>query len=259
MARVEKPWLFFLSLMDLPVQAEVVDQVGAGDQADKPLAFLNDAHEDNPALGLRGLRALRASEDILREQLTALANADKATEADLWVMAPMVSTVEETQYFVTIAKEYGIKTAGVMIEVPGAALRTEHVLRDCDFGSLGTNDLSQYTMAADRMATPLVHLTDPWQPAVLQLVSVTAAAGQRAGKPVALVNLGPTRADPKAQWRWRAPVSEALAWLEAHRTAAGALPEKVLADGAPAGPAPLAWTCALILLATASRAETPPS
>ena len=50
-----------------------------------------------------------------------------------------------------------------------------------------------------------------------------------------------------------------LAWLEAHRTAAGALPEKVLADGSPAGPAPLAWTCALILLATASRAETPPS
>ena len=50
-----------------------------------------------------------------------------------------------------------------------------------------------------------------------------------------------------------------LAWLEAHRTAAGALPEKVLADGAPAGPAPLAWTCALILLATASRTEAPPS
>jgi phosphotransferase system enzyme I (PtsI) len=92
--------------------------------ADKPLAFLNDAHEDNPALGLRAC-ALRASEDILREQLTALANADKATEADLWVMAPMVSTVEETEYFVALAKDYGIKTAGVMVEVP-SALRPTH-------------------------------------------------------------------------------------------------------------------------------------
>src|SRR5690606_26629791 len=75
----------------------VVRMLDAG--ADKPLAFLNDAHEENPALGLRGLRALRASEDILREQLTALAEADAATSADLWVMAPMVTTVEETAYF----------------------------------------------------------------------------------------------------------------------------------------------------------------
>ena len=86
--------------------------------------------EDNPALGLRGLRALRASEDILREQLTALANADKATSADLWVMAPMVSTVEETEYFVALAKDYGIKTAGVMVEVPSAALMADRVLAD---------------------------------------------------------------------------------------------------------------------------------
>jgi len=76
-------------LQAFPGKKVVVRALDAG--ADKPLAFLNDAHEENPALGLRGLRALRASEDILREQLTALANADAATEADLWVMAPMVS------------------------------------------------------------------------------------------------------------------------------------------------------------------------
>jgi phosphotransferase system enzyme I (PtsI) len=111
----------------VPGKKVVVRALDAG--ADKPLAFLNDAHEDNPALGLRGLRALRASEDILREQLTALANADKATEADLWVMAPMVSTVEETEYFVALAKDYGIKTAGVMVEVPSPRSGRPHPRR----------------------------------------------------------------------------------------------------------------------------------
>ena len=75
----------------------VVRVLDAG--ADKPLSFLNDAHEENPALGLRGIRALRHSEVILREQLTALAAADAATDAELWVMAPMIATVEETRYF----------------------------------------------------------------------------------------------------------------------------------------------------------------
>src|SRR5690606_4208541 len=70
-------------LSAFPGKKVVVRVLDAG--ADKPLAFLNDAHEENPALGLRGIRALRASEDILREQLTALAEADAATDADLWV------------------------------------------------------------------------------------------------------------------------------------------------------------------------------
>ncbi len=85
--------------------------------ADKPLSFLNDADEENPALGLRGLRALRANEQILRDQLTALAQADAATDADLWVMAPMVSTVEEARYFTALGRELGLKTVGVMVEV----------------------------------------------------------------------------------------------------------------------------------------------
>ena len=128
-------------LQAFPGQKVVVRVLDAG--ADKPLAFLNDAHEENPALGLRGLRALRASEDILREQLTALAEADAATEADVWVMAPMVSNVEETHYFVDLAREYGIKTAGVMVEVPSSALMADRILRHADFASIGTNDLTQ--------------------------------------------------------------------------------------------------------------------
>ena len=179
-------------LQAFPGKKVVVRALDAG--ADKPLAFLNDAHEDNPALGLRGLRALRASEDILREQLTALANADKATSADLWVMAPMVSTVEETEYFVALAKDYGIKTAGVMVEVPSAALMADRVLAEADFASIGTNDLTQYTMAADRLLGSVASYQDPWHPAVLRLIQATADGGKRNGKPVGIC--GEAAADP---------------------------------------------------------------
>ena len=173
-------------------QKVVVRMLDAG--ADKPLAFLNDAHEENPALGLRGLRSLRASEDILREQLTALAEADAATDADLWVMAPMVTTVEETKYFTDLAREYGLKTAGVMIEVPASALLADRVLAHADFASIGTNDLTQYTMAADRMLGSVAGFQDPWHPAVLRLVGEVGAAGARTGKPVGIC--GEAAADP---------------------------------------------------------------
>lgn len=162
--------------------------------ADKPLPFLNDAHEENPALGLRGLRALRASEDILREQLTALAEADAATEADLWVMAPMVSTVEETEYFVALAREYGIRTAGVMVEVPSSALLADRILAHADFASIGTNDLTQYTLAADRLLGSVASFQDPWHPAVLRLIREVGEAGRAAGKPVGIC--GEAAADP---------------------------------------------------------------
>lgn len=162
--------------------------------ADKPLPFLNDAHEENPALGLRGLRALRASEDILREQLTALAEADAATEADLWVMAPMVSTVEETEYFVALAREYGIRTAGVMVEVPSSALLADRILARADFASIGTNDLTQYTLAADRLLGSVASFQDPWHPAVLRLIREVGEAGRAAGKPVGIC--GEAAADP---------------------------------------------------------------
>ena len=179
-------------LSAFPGKKVVVRALDAG--ADKPLAFLNDAHEENPALGLRGLRALRASEDILREQLTALAQADAATEADLWVMAPMVSTVEETEYFVAMAKDYGIKTAGVMVEVPSSALLADQVLSIADFASIRTNDLTQYTLAADRLLGSVASFQDPWHPAVLRLIKFTADGGAAHGKPVGIC--GEAAADP---------------------------------------------------------------
>ncbi|MDF2575354.1 MAG: ptsP [Agromyces sp.] len=157
----------------------VVRVLDAG--ADKPLSFLNSAHEENPALGLRGIRALRHTEVILREQLTALAAADAATDAEVWVMAPMVATVEETRYFTALAKELGVRVAGVMVETPSAALIADRVLAACDFASIGTNDLTQYTMAADRLLGTVANLQDPWHPAVLRLIGEVGAAGAEVG------------------------------------------------------------------------------
>lgn len=170
----------------------VVRVLDAG--ADKPLSFLNDAHEENPALGLRGIRALRHSEVILREQLTALAAADAATDADLWVMAPMIATVEETRYFTRLCDELGIKVAGVMVETPSAALVAEHILKVADFASIGTNDLTQYTMAADRLLGTVANLQDAWHPSVLRLVGHVGDAGRIDGRPVGIC--GEAAADP---------------------------------------------------------------
>lgn len=179
-------------LAAFPGKKVVVRALDAG--ADKPLPFLTDKDEENPALGRRGLRALRNHEQVLRDQLTALAQADAATEADLWVMAPMVADAEETEYFVDLARELGIRTAGVMAEVPSLALMAEQVLRSADFVSIGTNDLTQYTLAADRMLGTVAHYQDPWHPAVLRLVAQLGAAGADAGKAVGIC--GEAAADP---------------------------------------------------------------
>ena len=116
-----------------------------------------------------------------------------ATGTEAWVMAPMVATVAEAEDFAGKVHARGLK-AGVMVEVPSAALLAHRMLEVVDFLSIGTNDLTQYTMAADRMATDLAHLTDPWQPAVLQLIAITAEAGRRDGKPVGVC--GEAAADP---------------------------------------------------------------
>src|SRR5699024_3467020 len=81
-----------------------------------------------------------------------------------------------------------------MVEVPATALRASSVLEHCDFLSIGTNDLGQYTFAADRMAGELAGLLDPWQPALLDLIAATAAAGSAAGKPVGVC--GEAASDP---------------------------------------------------------------
>lgn len=170
----------------------VVRSLDAG--ADKPLAFANQPGEANPALGMRGYRLDRFHHDLLDDQLRALSVAARDTAADVWVMAPMIATAAEASAFTTTARRHGLPVAGVMIEVPAAALRAAHILEHADFVSLGTNDLSQYTFAADRQLGDLAPLLDPWQPALLHLVSLTATAAVAAGKPVSVC--GEAASDP---------------------------------------------------------------
>lgn len=160
----------------------VVRTLDAG--ADKPLPFLNQETEPNPALGIRGLRTARRSPNVLTDQLTALARAQQATGAVVWVMAPMVATAAEAKGFTDLAHQHGLPVAGAMVEIPSAALRAADLLEYTDFLSIGTNDLAQYTLAADRMAGELADLLDPWQPALLELIRMTADAGLAVGKSV---------------------------------------------------------------------------
>jgi phosphotransferase system enzyme I (PtsI) len=170
----------------------VVRTLDAG--ADKQLAFANLGPEENPALGRRGLRLSAERPDLLDTQLSALATAAQATSADVRVMAPMVATPDEAAWFARRVRENGIPSVGVMIEVPAAALRARHVLAEVDFASIGTNDLAQYTLAADRMQGELATLLDPWQPAVLDLVAATCDGGRNTGTPIGVC--GEAAADP---------------------------------------------------------------
>jgi phosphotransferase system enzyme I (PtsI) len=162
--------------------------------SDKPIAFLQLQPEENPALGVRGLRLAMTDRTHLVDQLTALGRAQRATGVRLRVMAPMVSTAEEAREFVGTARAAGLAEVGVMIEVPAAALRATDILAAVDFVSIGTNDLSQYTFAADRMVSSLGHLLDPWQPALLDLIATVGSAAQAAAKPVGVC--GEAAADP---------------------------------------------------------------
>jgi phosphotransferase system enzyme I (PtsI) len=169
----------------------VIRTLDAG--SDKPLKFAGHPDEANPALGVRGIRIAEGNPGLLQRQLKAIAAAAQRTGNQPWVMAPMIATSEEAESFAAQARSHGL-TAGVMIEVPAAALLADRILEYVDFLSIGTNDLAQYTMAADRMSAELAKLTDPWQPAVLALVAMAVRAGAAAGKPVGVC--GEAAADP---------------------------------------------------------------
>jgi len=154
--------------------------------ADKPLPFVPTSIDENPALGMRGLRLYGVMPRIIADQLTAIAQAARMTRTDVWVMAPMVSTPSEAAWFYELAHSVGIPHVGAMIEVPGAALQASHVLDACDFASLGTNDLSQYLFAADRLNGGLADLLDAWQPALWQITKIAADAGAASGKPIGM-------------------------------------------------------------------------
>jgi len=159
----------------------VVRVLDAG--ADKPLDFLTPADEPNPALGVRGLRTLLDHPEVLRGQLAALARAAEGLPVYLEVMAPMVADRADAREFAEACRAAGLRAkAGAMVEIPSAALRARSVLQEVEFLSLGTNDLAQYTFAADRQVGAVSRLQDPWQPALLDLVSLSAEAARAEGK-----------------------------------------------------------------------------
>lgn len=179
-------------LAQFPGKKVVIRLLDAG--ADKPLPFLTPEDEPNPALGLRGLRTLAQHKAVLEGQLKALAAADAQTDADLWVMAPMVADEWEAEYFTKLGKSFGLKFVGSMAEVPSIAVMADKVSQVTDFVSIGTNDLTQYTLAADRTLGSVSNYQTAWHPAVLRVIKMICEAGKKNGMPVGVC--GEAAADP---------------------------------------------------------------
>ena len=168
----------------------IIRTIDAG--SDKPVPFLNSLKEENPALGVRGWRLIRQFPQVIHDQIKAIALAQEKTDCDVWVMAPMIDTKQEAQEFAQIARSNGIKKVGVMIETPSAAIISDQIFSVVDFASLGTNDLTQYVMAADRLDSRLSDLTNSWNPAVLRMIELIGK--NRQTKPLGVC--GEAGADP---------------------------------------------------------------
>ncbi len=158
---------------------------------DKPLEYLPLPAETNPALGLRGVRTALAHPDLMRTQLRAAMRVTPFGVVRLLI--PMVTDLAEIMSVRRVIAELsadlnlpGNIALGAMIETPAAALTAAALLREVDFLSIGSNDLTQYTLAMDRGHSQLARRTDALHPAVLQLIAAAASAGNAAGKLVAV-------------------------------------------------------------------------
>ncbi|MEZ4513254.1 MAG: phosphoenolpyruvate--protein phosphotransferase [Chloroflexota bacterium] len=190
------------ALHNQPVIVRTLDIGG-----DKPLPYINVPHEDNPFLGERGIRLCLNRPDLLRQQLRAILRA--ASHGTLRIMFPMVADLGEWHAAKNMVAEVQEEIArhdatqgetavslGIMIEIPAAALMADAFAPEVDFFSIGTNDLTQYTLAMDRMHPVLAKQADGLHPAVLRLIHTTAEAAHRAGKWVGVC--GELGADPHA-------------------------------------------------------------
>ncbi|UYZ13785.1 phosphoenolpyruvate--protein phosphotransferase [Brevibacillus sp. WF146] len=173
---------------------------------DKHLAYMNLPQEMNPFLGFRAIRLCLEQQDLFRTQLRALLRA--SAYGNLKIMFPMIATLEEfRQAKAVLAEEKqalldkGIAVSdrlevGIMIEIPAAALIADQFAKEVDFFSIGTNDLIQYTMAADRMNERVSYLYQPYHPAVLRLIHRVIQAAHAEGKWVGMC--GEMAGDPVA-------------------------------------------------------------
>ena len=168
-------------MVDRPLTIRTLDVGG-----DKPLQYLPLPKEENPFLGVRGIRVGFMNQTILREQLRAILRVK--TKGKLNIMFPMVAMVEEFRLAKQILEEERVKlgaakpAVGIMIEVPSAALLADAFAKECDFFSIGTNDLTQYTLAMDRGHEGLAKQVDGLHPSVLKLIEMTVVAAHRYGR-----------------------------------------------------------------------------
>jgi len=163
---------------------------------DKPVPYLKIGKEDNPFLGYRAIRYCLDHPEVFRPQLRALLRA--SVFGNLKIMFPMIASVEEllsakahVEAVRVELKNEGVTVAdkipvGIMIEIPSAALVSDHLARECDFLSIGTNDLIQYTVAVDRLNENVQELYDPFHPGVLRLIQTVITNAHAAGKKVSM-------------------------------------------------------------------------
>lgn len=190
-------------MKDLPVTIRTLD-IGGEKLA---VALQNDVGSGpNPALGLRGVRLSLRREDLLETQLAAILRA--SLHGKVRVLVPMVVTVGEMtrvrQIYTKVADRLRcdghalpqtLPPLGAMIEIPAAALSIDALARECEFFAIGTNDLTQYTLAIDRSDDQVAHLYDPLHPAILRLIYEAAKAAARTGIPMSVC--GEMAGDPR--------------------------------------------------------------
>jgi phosphoenolpyruvate-protein phosphotransferase len=183
----------------------VIRTLDAG--SDKPLPSLDTLvpdlpDEQNPALGVRGIRLQLLAKDLLATQLRAMLRASRSTHGDIRIMLPMVATLEEIrearQLLIQARSDLAVEVTmpvGIMVETPAAVLMVSSMASEASFLSIGTNDLTQYVMAADRQSPALTSLCRPTQPAVLKAIAAVVEGAHRAGRHVGVC--GEMAGDPR--------------------------------------------------------------